>query len=111
MDIDFRTTKLRKACSSDKAMRAEWGDQMAKKLKRRLADLEAAVCLEDMRALPGRFHQLKGDRSGEFAAALSGQYRLIFRPDHDPVPTMKDGGVDWAQITALVVIDVGVDYH
>jgi proteic killer suppression protein len=111
MEIDFRTKKLRKASGSDQAMRAEWGDQMAKKLKQRLADLEAADCLEDVRNLPGRFHQLTGDRSGEFAADLKGQYRLVFRPDHEPVPIKEDGGIDWSQVTAVMIIDVGVDYH
>jgi proteic killer suppression protein len=36
--------------------------------------------------------------------------RLVFVPDHNPVPGKSDGGLDWAQVTRVLVTDV-VDYH
>ncbi len=110
MEIGFRTKKLRKACSTDKAMRAKWGGQMAKKLRRRLADLEAAATLEEMRNLPGRCHELIGDLAGHLAVDLKHPNRLIFCPGHDPVPKKDDGGLDWNQVTNILVTDVE-DYH
>jgi len=111
MNIEFSTKKLAKQCSSRKAMVGKWGPKMSKILMRRLDDIDAAECLEDLRNVPGRYHELTGDRAGEFAASLGGQYRLLFRPDHDPVPTKSDRGIDWTQVTKVLVTAVGVDYH
>ncbi len=110
MEIEFSSRRLRKACSSGKAMRSRWGDHMAKKLQQRLADLEAAATLEEMRNLPGRCHELTGDLAGDLAVDLKHPYRLIFRPRHEPTPTKGDGGLDWGQVTRILVTDV-TDYH
>ena len=59
---------------------------------------------------PERRHQLTGNRRGQYAVDLFGQYRLIFAPDHDPIPLDQDGGIDIDQVTAIVIIDV-LDYH
>lgn len=41
---------------------------------------------------------------------LWGQYRLVFTPDHDPVPLLDDGGIDRASVTAIRIEEI-VDYH
>jgi toxin HigB-1 len=63
-----------------------------------------------MHTLPGKCHALSGDRAGEFAVGLWGSYRLIFAPDHDPLPRLPDGGIDTAHVTSIVIREV-VDYH
>ena len=110
MEIVFGKSKLCKLCSSEKAMRKEWGAEMAKKLMQRLADLEAIATLEDARSLPGRCHELTGDRSRQLAIDLAHPRRLIFEPNHNPKPISKSGGLDWPQITAIRIIEI-VDYH
>lgn len=110
MVIDFSSSKLRKLCSSDKAMRKEWGAEMAKKLKQRLADLEAIASLEEAKYLPGRCHELTEDRSGQLAMDLVHPQRLIFVPDHKPIPVHSSGGLDWQQVTAIRIVEI-VDYH
>lgn len=91
-------------------MRAKWGLQMAKKLKSRLADLEACEALADMRSLPGWCHELTQDRKGQLAVDLVHPKRLIFVPGHNPVPLRSDGGLDWKQVTSVRVLQI-VDYH
>ena len=87
MRIQFASKKLQKACSSDKEMRKAWGDAMARKLQTRLAELEAAVNLDDIsRTPPARCHELTGNRAGQLSVDLVHPYRLIFVPDHDPIP-------------------------
>ena len=110
MNVGFSTSKLKKICSTEREMRAKWGSKMAKKLMKRLQDLEAAATLEDMRALPGRCHELTGDRKGELAMDLVHPRRLIFEPNHDPVATKADGGLDWKQVTKITVTSIE-DYH
>ena len=110
MNIEFSTNTLKKICSTEGAMRKKWDEKMAKKLMTRLQDLEAAETLEVMRPLPGHCHELRGNHKGKLSMYLVGPERLIFEPDHDPVPTKPDGGLDWKQVTSIIVTDVG-DYH
>jgi len=86
------------------------GAQRAKLIRRRLDDLRAAANLQVMRALSGRCHELKGDRAGQISLDLDGPYRLLLRPAHDPLPNKPDSGLDWEQVTAIVVIGV-LDTH
>ncbi|MGO9956301.1 MAG: hypothetical protein ACLP50_10040 [Solirubrobacteraceae bacterium] len=60
--------------------------------------------------MPGNCHQLTVDRAGEFALDLRGAYRLMFVPDHDPVPTLPHGGDDESLVTKVLITEV-VDYH
>lgn len=106
MDISFRTSKLRKTLTKAKKRRRTYGTNSAKKIKRRLDDLRAAECLEDMRHLPGRCHELRGDLKGVLSLDVQHPYRLLFVPAHDPVPKKPDGGLDWTQVTAITIIDI-----
>ncbi len=110
MNIEFNTNKLRKACSSEKVMRGEWGVKMARKLMQRLADLEAVENLGIMTKLPGRCHELKGARKGQLALDLAHPRRLVFEPNHNPIPLKPDGGLDWKLVTSVLVLEVS-DYH
>ena len=52
---------------------------MAKRLRIRLDFLNRATLLEDVN-LPGwKLHSLKGQRKGEYAITVTGNYRLTFR--------------------------------
>jgi plasmid maintenance system killer protein len=94
----------------------EWNDtqrlvrrhnsQRAKLLRRRLDDLKAAATLEVMRNLPGRCHELKGNRGGQISIDLDGPYRLLFEPLHNPQPRKPDGGLDWKRVTVVILVGV-----
>jgi plasmid maintenance system killer protein len=64
-----------------------------------------------MDGTPGNCHQLlHADRAGQLSMSLWGPYRLIFEPDHDPVPRLPDGGLDRSLVTKILIKEV-VDYH
>lgn len=109
IDIAWSDRKLAKSCSTDATGRKRFGAARWKLIKKRLFVLAAAPALADLRGLAG-FHALRADRSGHYALALDGPYRLVFRPDHNPVPTLRDGGVDAAAIARITVTEV-VNYH
>ena len=91
-------------------MQKHWGKH-AHRLKQRLVELDAAVTLQDIcRTPPAGCHELKGKRKGQLSVDLKHPYRLIFKPDHSPLPRKKDGGLDWDKVTKVMVIEV-VDYH
>ena len=110
MDIVFGNNKLRKSFGSDAAIQKEYGRQ-AKVIKVRMAILRNAKNLADVpTSNPERCHQLKADRKGQFAVNLKKSYRLIFEPDHEPIPRKDDGGIDLEKVTKIKIIEV-VDYH
>ena len=111
MEISFKKKKLEKLAHDDRKREKELGKPMAKKLKSRLdAIWYYADTLEDLRNMPGNFHELTGDRKGQFACDLVGQNRLIFIPQNNPIPTDDDGRYIWSDITAIEVIEIE-DYH
>ncbi len=84
---------------------------MAKTLKNRLAVLRSARTLELVpNSPPDRRHQLQGKRDEEYAVDLIHPYRLVFKPDHEPLPRKHDGGIDTKQVTSITIIEV-IDYH
>ena len=111
MDIHFSSRRMEKLCNSDKEMRKKLGNRMAEKLQQRLAELLAVGTLEDIRSLPAaRCHELIQNRKGQLAVDLDHPKRLIFEPNHNPVPKKTDGGLDWTRVTSIRVTEI-VDYH
>ncbi len=110
MEILFEDQDFAEVCNSDKSLVRKYNRQRARLIRRRLDDLGAAPNLSVMRSLPGRCHELKGDRAGQLSIDLDGPYRLIFRPADLPAPFKPDGGLDWAQVTAVTIVEV-VDTH
>jgi len=78
----------------------------AKLIRRRLDDMHAAPTLEAMRNLPGRCHELRGNRAGQVSIDLDGPYRMLFEVGDNPVPLKPDGGLDWTKVTTIVVLGV-----
>jgi proteic killer suppression protein len=110
LDILFASKKLERLCHDDKLATRALGHLSAQKLRHRLDDLIAAANLGYARKLPGRFHGLAGESSGQFALDMQGGHRLVVEPAHTPVPTLNDGSLDLSKVTKITVVYIG-DYH
>jgi len=106
LDIGFANTRIKKICNDNTKAQKKYGDINAKRLRQRLDDLHAAQILADFSSLPGRCHELTGDRAGQLSLDLDHPMRLIFEPAHNPVPRKEDGGIDWTQVTAVKILDI-----
>ena len=107
MVVSFATAKMQKLCSSEAKMRKKWGKQMAQRLGQRLMELHAADTLEDISHLPpARCHELIDNRKGQISVDLVHPYRLLFKPDHSPIPRKVDGGIDKSVVTDIVILEV-----
>lgn len=75
-----------------------------------MAEFRAAKSLMDFwppKSKPSRCHELtQGRRSGQLSVDLDHPYRLIFVPNHNPVPEREEGGLDWSQVTAIKILSV-----
>lgn len=110
MNITFESKKLQKQANDDRLRVKELGQKRADLLKKRLNDLRNADTLEDVRHLPGRYHELTGNRKGQWACDLDHPYRLIFEPHEDPIPTNASGQYLWIEIKGVEIIEIK-DYH
>lgn len=110
IDVSWGDRKLAKECETDRSGVRRFGADQWVVLKRRLTVLHAAPTLADVRGTPGRLHPLSANRAGQYALDLRGATRLIFEPNHDPLPESGDGRLDESRVTAVRVIEV-VDYH
>lgn len=106
MDILFKDRKFEKQCNQHSALVRAHGDRRAQFIRARLDALRAATCLEDLRNISGRLHELKGNRKGQLSFDIDHPYRLIFIPNHDPVPSTEDGGMNWKHVTAVKIIGI-----
>lgn len=110
MKITFADKKLEKLVNDDRKMLKEFGKLRAEKIKARLAQLRFATTLEDVRYLPGNYHELISNRKGQWACDLDQPYRLVFTPHENPIPTNEDGQYIWLEITGVEVIEI-INYH
>ena len=61
MVITFDNNKLKKYANDDRLAEKKLGKREADLFKQRLDDLKAAQTLEDVRYLPGNYHELVGN--------------------------------------------------
>lgn len=110
MDISFQNRKLEKLAGNPTKLFKELGQLRGKLFMRRLGALTDAETLEDVRHEPGNFHELTGDRKGQWACDLDQPYRLVFEPHEDPIPTDDSGRYIWLEIKGVEVIEI-TNYH
>jgi len=111
MQITFKSNKLKKIFNEKQKLVTEYGDKPARKIMLRMGVLRAAGNLSQIpRLKPDRCHELTNNRKGTFAVDLVHPYRLIFKPDMDPVPKLGDGGIDLTEIICIQILKVE-DYH
>jgi toxin HigB-1 len=108
MKLYFRSRKLQKVCESLSEAQRAYGKVVASKLAHRLAELRAVETLADLRQMPHTgFHQLKGDRSGQYALGLPNGWRLLISPRTQYVGKSL---VDLATVREIQIDEV-TNYH
>ena len=111
MELSLRNRKLAQVFSSERTLRREYGARAARTIMIRLAVLLDAETLSEVPATPpDRMRQLIGNRDEQFAVNLVHPYRMVFEPDHEPLPRKEDGGIDLERVTAITILEV-IDYH
>lgn len=111
MEITFKTRKLEKTFSSDEALIKAYGAQRAKKIRQRYREMQASATLADLAKIPAAaLHPLSGNRQGQWAVKITGNGRLCFILEHNPLPLKDDGGVDMEAVNKARIVEI-VDYH
>jgi len=110
VEITFDDNKLKKLANDYRKCQKVMGLQRARLYNIRLGDLTKANSLEDVRNLPGNYHELKENRKGQWACDLDQPYRLIFEPLENPIPTDTAGKQIWFEIKGVEIIGI-TNYH
>jgi len=105
MEISYKNRKLERSCDTESSAKACYGS-CAKKVVQRLGQLYAAIDLTDIKKDPSaHLHQLKGDRSGQFAINTKQPFRIIFIPEED------FDILDYSTIKKIKILEININYH
>ncbi|OON89220.1 hypothetical protein B0D78_05310 [Pyramidobacter sp. C12-8] len=97
----FKSKRLERVCTSDKAAIRAYGVEMAGKLVQRLNEIHAADSVDFLLAHRiGRCHELHGNLEGTLAMDLVQPHRLLFT---------RDGRIQG--IEAVKITKIENDYH
>jgi toxin HigB-1 len=110
MEITFGNKKLEKLANDDRKCLREMGKIRAEKFKERLVQMKFVKTLEEVRFLPGNYHELSENRKGQWACDLDQPYRLLFEPHENPIPSDEHGRYIWIEIKGVEVIEI-TNYH
>lgn len=102
MRIVFRDRKTQKVFNSDKELNRKYGTALAKRIKQRMAELNAAESLQMVSHLPPpRCHELEGG-GHHFSVDVSGNMRLVFCA-YGEFEEREDGGLDLTSVRTICI--------
>ncbi len=109
MGISFNNPKLLRLAEDSKLMERKLGAACAKKFRIRLAALRSVDCVAQLSNMTGNWHELKGDRVGQWGADLDHPLRIIIRANQE-LARDASGGINWSKVHSVSVVEIA-DYH
>lgn len=111
MELSFRNNKLAKVLNSERELVRSYGADNGRRIGLRLQNIRDAGTLEELSKVPQtRVHELTGNRNEQISVDAKHPYRLILVCNHEKTPRKPDGGLDWARIAKVQLIEI-VDTH
>ena len=104
LELGFADKSLRQLCENEAVAKRILGVRVAEMLKRRLADLRAATCVEDLVA--GRPRKLEGAHQRQIAVELCDSFHFVFCANHNAVPLLESGAIDWAKVSRVKILRI-----
>jgi hypothetical protein len=101
LQLAFDTKHLRNLCESSADAITELGQDLARDLMQRLADLDSAVTIKDI--LLG---QPRVSETGDLVIDLMRGYRLQCRANHPNNPKITTGAIDWNKVSRIKIVGI-----
>lgn len=109
MKIFYKNKKLEKQCTNLKIAKKEYGDKIALRLLKAINFIQEASNLSSLiNFRPYHFHDLKGDRNGQYAIDIGSRrdgYRLIMEFSEEDV------FVNAVHIEDIYLVEMGKHYE
>ncbi len=106
MDLAFISEDLRNTCEKDAVARRELGDEVARVLRGRIADLRAATSVRDL--VVGKPRCEMGMTKPTIIVDLAKGYELSFCANHVKSRLSEAGEIDWSLITRIKILSVSL---
>ena len=103
LELAFANKQIRKLCENQALASRTLGFKAAEKLIGRLADLQAAQCVNDLVA--GNPCEVDGALHGHMSVGLCDGLRIIFCANHCAGRAQTSGKVNWAKVTRIKIVD------
>lgn len=103
MNITYQSQEMREACHNIGVATKLYGKQIANKLHRKVALLNAANNLAELMSFDNKAHWLQGNRHWQFSIPLAQGYSLLLTPLDQLTRAPK-------VLEAMIIIKVE-DYH
>jgi len=98
---------MEKHCRDRQGAVKKWGADQGRQVMRRIDEMRDVNSLADLTKFPAiRFHDLIGNRKGQFSVDVKDPYRLVFEPANDPIPRDEAGGIALDQVTIVRLLEV-----
>lgn len=107
MEIAFETRELRDMCENSLAAIRAFGDDVAQKLRARLADLDSAENLSEL--VTGNLRLMGESDSPSFALDLASNVQLKFCANHRSQSRLADGSMDLSRISRIRILGIDVN--
>lgn len=104
VEIFFVDETLARSCNNDEARERRFGSPLAHVLRRRLAQIDAAEHLAELRHIP--CIRLRTFADDKLTVALGAAADLLMRPRDDPAPRLDDGSLHERAVRTLLITDV-----
>lgn len=105
MEIAFFTKEIRSICETSDIADQVLGPDIGNILRRRLADIRAALSINDLVAGSPIIENFSEEPS--LIINLSNESILVLVPNHVRNPIGESGEVDWSKVTRLKVFHIG----
>jgi len=104
MKVLFSDANLELCAVNEAVAMKEMGKVRAKLYIRRIKSMMYVSNFEELKTVAGNFHELVGNRKGQWACNLDQPYRLISKGAE------PDENVVWKNVSEATVLEI-VDYH
>lgn len=105
LELAFESRQLRDICENEAEAKRKLGEGVAGALKRRLADLDAAISPKDLLAGRPRL----GQDGQTMVIDLCEGHRIVFAANHPNNPATPNGGLDWARVRRIRILRIEGD--
>jgi hypothetical protein len=102
--LAFATKSLRQLCESQVRAERRFGVHAARTLQHRLADLMAAENATDI--IAGQPRIVAATPHQRMVVQLTRKFEIVLSANHNSVPTLKDGAVDWSSVTRVQILSI-----
>jgi len=104
LELSFTNTEIRKICEDNTVAKETYGQEVAYKLKSRLADLIAADNVMDLPV--GNIFMYNNGDAYKCKIDLSGGYKIIFCQNHVKVPLDDNGETNWSKVSRIKILQI-----